>query len=235
MLFDGCGREVDGRIRSVSDVSLEVEVTGNVRKKSGSRSALTLVVATPKGARADWLVEKTAELGVNALWWLTTERGTVTPGEGKLARWRRKAAAAAKQAGRAWIMNVEPPRTIAEVMQYLDKNKYILYGDLKSESRPLVEILSELREKKASSSAPEEEILVFIGPEGGFSSDEHEEIERVGGKPVRLADSVLRVETAAIAVASICACSAESDKFKERPEIPPPSLGVDEDEYESSR
>jgi len=47
-------------------------------------------------------------------------------------------------------------------------------------------------------------VIVFIGPEGGFSPAERALLKNAGCKSVRLAEHVLRVETAAIAAASVC-------------------------------
>ena len=45
-------------------------------------------------------------------------------------------------------------------------------------------------------------MVVVIGPEGGLTRDEVERFSEMGGRIVRLADLVLRVETAAVAVAA---------------------------------
>ena len=45
-------------------------------------------------------------------------------------------------------------------------------------------------------------VAVVVGPEGGLSAAELELLERGGGRMVRLAQHILRVETAAIAVAA---------------------------------
>ncbi|MCG8408602.1 MAG: 16S rRNA (uracil(1498)-N(3))-methyltransferase [Phycisphaerales bacterium] len=215
VLFDGQGREVDGRIRTVSSSGVEVEVTSEVRLRPIARSALILAVATPKGPRADWLVEKCAELGVHRLCWLTTRRGIVEPGEGKLSRWRRKAVAAAKQAGQARVMDIEAPRTIMELADAVPEKVTVFYGDPDpvgpegvSHESEVSRSFSEAMVSHASGGVCN--ALVLIGPEGGFTVDERECILGLGGKPVRLAGSILRIETAAIAAAAIWACTVLS-------------------------
>lgn len=203
VLFDGGGREVDGRIRAISREGFEVEPTGIVREGGMKRSSLTIAAATPKGQRADWLVEKCAELGVSALWLLETARGPVIPGAGKLDRWRRKAVAAAKQAGHARVMSVEPPRPIGSLVELSKTFVSVFYGDLSIEAAPLMDTLRVKGAEKEFSAR--HEILIFIGPEGGFTAEECAEIEKLGGRPVCLGDATLRVETAAIAAAAIWA------------------------------
>ena len=128
VLFDGRGLEATGIVREVGRLTMAVEISERRAAPPRTLVSLTLAVATPKGERADWLVEKCAELGVTALWLLETERSQVRPGEGKLERWRRKALQAAKQAGHASIMTVEAHRPFDEVLTSRDRFR-ILYGE----------------------------------------------------------------------------------------------------------
>lgn len=54
-----------------------------------------------------------------------------------------------------------------------------------------------------------EVLTVVVGPEGGLSPAELESLSRAGGEPVRLGAHVLRVETAAVAVAAAWSCAVE--------------------------
>jgi 16S rRNA (uracil1498-N3)-methyltransferase len=53
-------------------------------------------------------------------------------------------------------------------------------------------------------------VLVAIGPEGGFSDAEVEQLLAAGWEHVSLGSSILRIETAAIAVAAWARLSAEA-------------------------
>lgn len=68
-----------------------------------------------------------------------------------------------------------------------------LIPTLTGERKPCKEILKESKAKN---------ILVIIGPEGDFTSEELDSAKKAGCIPVSLGDLVLRVETAAVAVAS---------------------------------
>ena len=198
VLFDGRGHEVTGRLCSIAGGGFEVEVARRHRVDPKGSPALVIAAATPKGSRADWLVEKCAELGVRELWLLRSERGEVDPGEGKLARWRRKGVETAKQTGRALAMGVEPPQTIAEVVARATDVR-IFYGDPLGAGLTLGEALSDLPVPGALPA----NVLIFIGPEGGLTDVERVRIEDAGGQAVRFSDATLRVETAAVAAASI--------------------------------
>jgi 16S rRNA (uracil1498-N3)-methyltransferase len=49
------------------------------------------------------------------------------------------------------------------------------------------------------------ELIILVGPEGGFTDIEQRSVRDVGGHPVALGHNILRVETAA---AAVLACTA---------------------------
>lgn len=209
-LFDGHGREAVGRIASASPTGFTVSVPAQADDARAERPALVLAVATPKGSRADWLVEKCAELSVGALWLLRTDRGQVVPGPSKMERWRRKVVEAAKQAGQRRVMDLEPPRTVAETLSAVAGRRRVLYGHPPRAKVSILQALTEPRlQSRGRSDAAEkstpasESIVILIGPEGGFTEKECSTIEAVGGAAVSLGESILRVETAAIAAAAV--------------------------------
>jgi 16S rRNA (uracil1498-N3)-methyltransferase len=51
-------------------------------------------------------------------------------------------------------------------------------------------------------------IVLFIGPEGGWTDDELRIFEQHDVTPVKLTDTILRVETAALVAAATCAVSS---------------------------
>jgi len=58
------------------------------------------------------------------------------------------------------------------------------------------------------------EVCFIIGPEGGFDDSEAIKIKSLGFLPVSLGDTILRVETAAIAVASTLVQALRRSKWK---------------------
>jgi len=206
ILFDGLGGEVRGRITWARPAEFGVEV---VERKAACERAgplLAMAVAMPKGPRGDWLVEKCAELGVSRLWPLACERAQVEPGEGKLTRWRRKAVEAAKQSGQSAAMIVEAMTSIAELLEASGSKTRIFFGEPRRAERTIADELRTAESRTNKDSA----LLVIIGPEGGLSDEECRQIESAGGKAVRLAPTILRIETAAVAAAAVWACWVQS-------------------------
>lgn len=190
-LFDGRGQEADGRIVAAARDALDVEILA--RRQAGAATAeLVIACAVPKGDRADWLVEKCAELGVIRLIPLLAARGLVRPGEAKIDRWRRKAVEASKQSRQMRAMSIDAPATLSEALTACPAAA-VYYCD----ADPAHPALPAGIHASATKSA-----LILIGPEGGFTDAEITAIRSAGGRPARLAESILRVETAAVAAAA---------------------------------
>jgi 16S rRNA (uracil1498-N3)-methyltransferase len=202
ILFDGAGNEVKGLIRGTGPSRFEVEVLERHQDVEESGPRLIIAVAAPKGDRADWLVEKCAELGTSALVLLQCRRSEVRPGENKIERWRRKAVQAAKQARLATTMAVGSRRAgIGEILGDLPSGARIFCADPAAANPTFAEALRTAGTARATQPCD----LVLIGPEGGFTPDEIETIRQAGGLSVRLCRPILRVETAAVAAACLYA------------------------------
>ncbi len=206
-LFDGRGLEADGRIARVGRDEVVVELLRAPAPAPPPASRLVLAVPPPKGERADWLVEKAAELGVGQLVWLRTERGQADPGAGKLARWGRKAVQAGKQAGRSRITDVTTVSDLAAVLTAAPAARRF-FGRVRSTGPSLIEELGAVTPTPCPLSGPPSpiHILFIVGPEGGLTDAEQELLEREGCRPVSLGRSILRIETAAVAAACIWSC-----------------------------
>jgi 16S rRNA (uracil1498-N3)-methyltransferase len=206
-LFDGSGGEVEARITWRGADEFEVSVLERRAGAARTGPQLSLAVAMPKGPRGDWLVEKCAELGVSRLIPLASARSQVEPGEGKLERWRRKAVEAAKQSGQTATMIVDATTDLAGLLDQIPRPTRIYYGAPQESERTLGKELQAGEPRRDDSTS----LLMIIGPEGGLTEEETHLIESAGGKGVRLAPTILRIETAAVAAAAIWACRGSSD------------------------
>lgn len=186
-VFDGRGNFAPATVASASRRTVTFSVD-EVRSDPPASSPLKVAAAIPKPDRARWLVEKLTELGVAALVPLVTERSVSSGRREKTDKLRQYVVEACRQCGRNTLMELGEPVHLAEALKSLE-GEHVLYGDLSG--GPL-----------QPRSGP---AVVFVGPEGGFSDREAAELNRCGAEPVRIGRQILRVETAAVAVAAVFA------------------------------
>lgn len=189
-LFDGRGRAWVARILRIARSEVELSTGEPSESASPSRPVVTLAVALPKGERQKWLVEKLTELGVARLVPLVTERGVAAATPAAIERLERAVIEACKQCGRDFLMEIGPPRSIAELVGAAPAGVPRIIAT--PGGGPFAAAIPPIAS----------EILALVGPEGGFTPDEVATARAAGCEPVSLGRHVLRVETAAIAVAA---------------------------------
>ena len=161
-------------------------------KKIIDDKKIILADCLPKQNRFDNIIEKATELGVYKIEPLISERTIARPREGKLERWQRIAKEAAEQCARDTIPEIGQIRTLDDWLKEISPlNDTLLLFCWENEPKTTIrEILSTC----------EGDIIVLIGPEGGFSEQEVKNIKNVGGISVTLGKRILKTDTAAISV-----------------------------------
>lgn len=190
-LFDGSGAEFVGQIVALKKDRCELTI---LRREEISREPAVAViagVALPKGDRQKWLVEKLTELGVTQLVPLLTTRGVVQPGEQAAVRLRRSAIEASKQCGRNRLLEIAAPMNAEAWFAQVPASEVRLLADPAGEPCSFGE-LARAR------------VFFAVGPEGGFTAAEVTAARDAGWQSVSLGRSILRIETAAIALAACC-------------------------------
>ncbi|WP_428938457.1 RsmE family RNA methyltransferase [Fontivita pretiosa] len=194
-LFDNAGHVAAATIEQC-DASAVVARIHRIEQPPGTQTTLIVASAVPKGERADWMIEKLSELGVGRFVPLAAARSVVRPaGQNKLDRWRRIATEAARQSRRPGVMQIDPLISVDEFVQTLTPPA--VYLSTEPDATPLLRLSSDI---VACSS-----VAVLIGPEGGWSEEEISQFARLGLTGAKLTETILRVETAAIAAAAIIA------------------------------
>lgn len=124
---------------------------------------------------------------------LITQRRVVEPRETRVAKWRQATAVeSAKQCGRAWLIEIDDPTPLADVLR-AQRDSVLLVGDSRGDSAHQA-----LHDAGAAPS-----VALLIGPEGGFTDPERDAIRAAGAAPIALGPHVLRVETAAAVGAAV--------------------------------
>lgn len=188
ILFDGSGAEFAAKVARIAKSAVTLEILERREISREPRIELTLAVALPKGERQKWLVEKLTELGAARLVPLITERGVAQPVDAAVARLSRAVVEASKQCGRNRLMEIAPPR---EALEYFAAE---IVGT-KVIAEPGGETLGALAQEIS-------QLACAVGPEGGFTPAELKAALENKWRLVSLGRSILRIETAAIAVAA---------------------------------
>jgi 16S rRNA (uracil1498-N3)-methyltransferase len=196
VLFDGRGREWPARVARIGRDSVDLDTGAPVVDTAPSGILLTLAVALPKGERQKWMVEKLTELGVARLVPLETTRGVAEATDGARARLERAVIEACKQCGRNTLMEIAAGQSLAQLLSDRTAGAPVVIAD--PGGGPLA----------AAVPAAATEAIALVGPEGGFTEAELAAADRAGAVRVSLGPHILRVETAAIALAARFAAAA---------------------------
>lgn len=210
VLFDGSGREFEAVIDRIGrgEVHLAILDCQEVDRELPVR--VTLAVSLPKGDRQKWLVEKAVEVGVDCLVPLGTLRSVAQPVAQALARLRRGVIEASKQCGRNQLMEIAAPQSWPDLVTATRELPSRILAHPQSR-RPGNEAASQPSSRPLGTATRSGPVLVAVGPEGGFSPEEVDLAVAAGWHPVDLGPRILRVETAAIVLATLVTQQVSAD------------------------
>lgn len=194
VLFDESSFEHVGRIVEINRTDIRVKILTSTKVDVESDTQITLLQGIPKGTKMDFIIEKATELGVKSIVPVVTERSQVRETK-KATRWQRIATESSKQCGR-----VTPPE-IHQVIGFYDCGIYCRGSDLRLICYERCR--TNLSDYIKRISQPTINVIIFIGPEGGFSELEINFATEWGFSPVRLGRRILRTETASIVAVAI--------------------------------
>jgi len=200
-LFNGSGWEFDAVVQRTGRSEVELAILGRREIDREAQIAVTMGVALPKGDRQKWLVEKLVELGVARLVPLETERGVAQPVENALERLRRGVIEASKQCGRNRLMEIADPKPWLAFLVESETVacRLVAHPGRETPLRPT----DHCRPcKHDAPSAAGQAAALAIGPEGGLTDEEIALATVRGWQSVDLGPRILRVETAAVAMAA---------------------------------
>lgn len=158
---------------------------------------VTIAIGLVKEQKMDLILQKLTELGVKRIIPLKLERSIVKLDDNKykkkLERWNNICKEASEQAHRNIIPEITDQMTISELLRLDYKDKYVC--STIEEDNLLVNYIEKFSKC--------DRIIFVIGPEGGISTKEEETLVNNGYIPISFGTRILRVETAAIFIASI--------------------------------
>ncbi|HBE69935.1 MAG TPA: hypothetical protein DDW52_17455 [Planctomycetaceae bacterium] len=209
MAFDGKGGEALCQILQVDKRSLELLIEERIDTDRELGFQLRAFVSVPKGDRQRVLVDGLSQLGVSHLHPLLTKRSVVKPASSE--RLQRYAVESAKQCGRNVVMSVGASQTAESLSNTTASNDAPL-PSARLVAHPYGESLR-VKDWLDGQSQNQETLLreidFAIGPEGGFTEAEIEQLVNSGWQAVSLGKSILRTEMAALHLAGLIAATFE--------------------------
>lgn len=193
-ITDGAGRLWTARL--VEDgAELEQPLDTPLERQCRPDPRLTLAVALPR-RDAEVLVRMVCELGVDGLLPLQGERGDRGVAR-RVERFPAILREAVEQCERLWRPELQAVQAAADLFQQPLQGVGLL-ATTRDAKLPLLD--QELAAPWASRPATvPAEVMLAIGPEGGWSEAEESAAMAAGWRPVSLGPTILRVSTAAVA------------------------------------
>lgn len=189
-LFDGQGTSWTATVQAIQRNHVSLRLDQKQSETISNKPIITLAVALPKGDRQKWLIEKITELGTDSLVPLTTTRSVAEPTAAAISRLQRGVIESCKQSGRNRLLEITQPQSLHNLLTTSSASLRILACP---DGTPMQSILLK----------PIDNILIAIGPEGGFTDEEIRTANASGFAQMSLCQNILRIETAAIAAAVI--------------------------------
>ena len=186
LFFNGNDGEFDGIIKSIEKKKTTIKILSKEREVNDLQKVV-LAFCPPKGNKLDFLIQKSTEIGVKEFIPVISDH-TINR-KINIDRLNKIIIESAEQSNQIQLPNLQNPLSFDSFVNNFSKST-ILFADINSLNSSLDEII----EKKQSN------YILFIGPEGDFSSKEREVIlQNKNFKSFSLGSTILRSETAAIA------------------------------------
>jgi 16S rRNA (uracil1498-N3)-methyltransferase len=192
VLFNGDGHDYAARIVALGKRELRVAIDASSPVLRESPLRLVLLQGVARGEKMDLILQKATELGAAAFFPLWSQRSEVkldeARAEKRLAHWRSVVSSACEQSGRAVVPAVSAPVTLQATLAALPP------GGL----RLILDPEGELAFSSLSLDV-KEPVYLAIGPEGGWSPLDREQLRAAGFLGLRLGPRILRTESAGLA------------------------------------
>lgn len=203
VIVDGNGLEYVSEVCSIDKKEVSLKLGVAQVNTSEPPYEVTLYQAVSKGERMDLTIQKCVELGVTRIVPVMSNRCIVKmdkKSDGKIARWQKIALEAARQSGRGIVPEVCNVMLFEEAIEEVKRDGFdlALIPWEEEKDKGIKEAIAKVRGEVHGGRRAR--IAVFVGPEGGFESEECQMAGRQGIVPVTLGPRILRTETAGAAV-----------------------------------
>lgn len=195
-VFDGKGNRFEAQITEIGK-QVTLKLLRKLVISTESPLKIRLLIAVGKGDKMDWIVQKATELGVTEIQPITTSRCEVRLSEErwqkKIHHWQEIVINACEQSGRDYLPLVNNIANLSKSLQEGDNYlKILLHPNQQAERLQII-----------TSQNQSNQLILLIGPEGGFDDKEVKLALASGFRLASLGPRILRMETAALASIAI--------------------------------
>ncbi|MCD4752316.1 MAG: 16S rRNA (uracil(1498)-N(3))-methyltransferase [Anaerolineaceae bacterium] len=198
MVLDDAGKQYLSRLEFGPDM----KVIGHVESVEPARGEpeveCWIYLSLSQREKMEWVLQKGTELGMTGMVPVISQRSLVQDArvtEKKRERWERILKEAAEQCHRG---------RIPELGKTLPFNQALIDANERADVVLIASVVEGVQSFRSVLQAGcGKRYAVFIGPEGGFFSEEVEAASAMGCIPVSMGDRVLRMETAAITAVAL--------------------------------
>ena len=194
-IFNGRDGEFAAEIFTIEKKFLTLQIKEKISELKRVPN-ITLAFALVKNVRVDFIATKATELGVASFQPIIT-RNTIVD-RINLERFRANVKEACEQCERNDFPAIVPPEKLAK---FLDEEgsseKIFILCDESGQGKKASEILSAI-------TTNQKEIVILIGPEGGFAKEEFTQMRQLKNLyPISLGPRILRADTAIISALTL--------------------------------
>lgn len=201
IVSDGASREALVEIIMIEPGQIQADIVEMRPLTQEPWFKITVAQSLPKGDKMETVIQKCTEIGAVRFIPYISERTIVQYDAKKEAkrveRWSKIAKEAAEQAHRNIVPNVESTSSWKQLLGRFSSYDLVLFCYEKEDGCQLRSIVQPFvagcDRKRAIN------VLLMVGPEGGFTPAEMEAAEAAGAVSVGLGKRILRTETAAMA------------------------------------
>lgn len=186
-ITNGRGLVACGVVENIGNRPPQVTVTLHEWQTLSRGPVVHLASALPKGDRQKTMLDMATQAGMGVFTPLRCERSVASSGKNAIERWQRVTIESSKQCRRAWLPELNTETPLEDFLRAVSPKTQIFLASPTGTS-PI-----ELSQK-----IMHEELVILVGPEGGFTGPELDRIRGRSSLEIRLAPTVLRTETAAV-------------------------------------
>ena len=195
ILFNNTGKQFKANINKIFKTQITINIFQEEITKTESPLTLELTQAVSNKDTMDLAIQKAVELGVTSISPIITTFSQMKINNHILAKkhehWQKVIISACEQCGRNFIPTLNLTQSIDSWLKNLNKNTVRLVANPRAKFN------------FAGLTKPKDNIIILIGPEGGFSEEEITTLEKENFMSIKLGPRILRLETATIAALTL--------------------------------